>query len=145
MHQDDSYSYRELLNRTYIRLQSSQFQVYTVITVARFPHSSETTPLNLYFTLLSIPAVYHHTLVSQTYCKWFLLSQLLNFIIFQELFRCALILWMEFNGLNAAASHSSHIVAGGWDCESWVNARFNIRISTVIYLLSVDTRRLCEL
>ena len=48
---------------------------------------------------------------------------------------------MEFNGLDAAASHSSHI----WLVAEIVrdaslltlDTTFNIRISTVIYLLSV--------
>ena len=43
--------------------------------------------------------------------------------------------------MNAAASNSSHIVIGGWDCERCVirHTTFKIRISrpTVIYLLSV--------
>ena len=42
---------------------------------------------------------------------------------------------MEFNGLNAAASHSSQIMAGERCVTRYTT--FNIRISTVIYLLSV--------
>ena len=100
---------------TFYDLQSSQFQCIclhnSLMCLARFLQSSETTQLNLYpYNLLNIPAFHNQDTSFTNLLQVLPTRSFFNFIIFQELFRCALILQMD-----ATAGHSkTHC---GWVAE----------------------------